>query len=217
MSFFGIGIPEMLLILVVAMLVFGPDRLPQVAMQLGRMVRDFRRWSADMTAEFQDVAKEFSSEFEELRAATQDLQAELRGVQADLANEMRSVNQALQGGDDPQLATTYATSEQTWAPASPGASTGAAASAPAYETSQESTMVASRPPEATKADPRVDVSLFDLDEVIIMPRTSRPANGNGHHALNGHEPAVAVATAEPVARRPRPERPAYRRPLRRDA
>jgi sec-independent protein translocase protein TatA len=209
MSFFGIGVPELLLIMLVALVVLGPDRLPQAAVQLGRAVRDFRRWSADLTAEFQSVTKEFSAEFEELRAATQELQAELRGVQSDLANEMRVVNQALQGQE--VAATVDGSSgysaSQTWAPASPGAVT----SAPAYESSQEATMVASQPPQATKGDPRSDVSLLDLDEVVVMPRTSRPVNG--HHALNGHEPAAAVPPA-PRARQPRPERPAYRRPLR---
>lgn len=208
MSFLGIGVPELLLIMLVALVVLGPDRLPQAAIQLGRAVREFRRWSADLTAEFQSVTKEFSAEFEELRAATQELQAELRGVQADLANEMRVVNQALQGQEGgATVEGSSAAASQTWALASPGV----VASAPAYESSQESTMVASQPPQATKADPRSDVSLFDLDEVVVMPRTSRPLNGR--YPLNGHEPAVAVPPA-PRARQPRPERPAYRRPLR---
>jgi Tat protein translocase TatB subunit len=207
--FFGLGIPEIIVILVVALVVFGPDRLPQVAAQVGRWVRDFRRMTADLTAEFQSVTKEFSSEFEELRAVTQDLQNELRGVQSDLANELRGVNQALTGADGQPPALAEGSETQTWAAASPGA-VGNGSSASASVASQEAVMSAAAPPEATKADPRADVSLFDLDEVVIMPRTARALNGA--HAVNGHVEADATAPPRQV-RQPRPTRPAYRRPL----
>ena len=41
----GIGLPEFFVIAVVAMLVFGPDRLPEFARQAGRMVRQLRMLS----------------------------------------------------------------------------------------------------------------------------------------------------------------------------
>jgi sec-independent protein translocase protein TatB len=42
---FGIGIPEFMVILVVALLAFGPDRLPDFARQAGRMVRQVRSFA----------------------------------------------------------------------------------------------------------------------------------------------------------------------------
>lgn len=42
---FGIGLPEFMVIGVVAMLVFGPDKLPEFARQAGRMVRQLRALS----------------------------------------------------------------------------------------------------------------------------------------------------------------------------
>ena len=39
---FGIGIPEMFVITVVAMLVFGPDKLPDMARQAGKFVRTIK-------------------------------------------------------------------------------------------------------------------------------------------------------------------------------
>ncbi len=42
---FGIGIPEFMVILVVALFVFGPDRLPDFARQAGRMVRQVRTFA----------------------------------------------------------------------------------------------------------------------------------------------------------------------------
>jgi TatA/E family protein of Tat protein translocase len=39
---FGLGIPELIVILVVALLIFGPGRLPEVGKFLGKGLRDFR-------------------------------------------------------------------------------------------------------------------------------------------------------------------------------
>lgn len=43
---FGIGFPELVLILIVGLIVFGPGKLPELARQLGKGLREFRRASA---------------------------------------------------------------------------------------------------------------------------------------------------------------------------
>lgn len=43
---FGIDAPELLVLLIVGLLVFGPDRLPEMARQAGSWVRDLRRMVA---------------------------------------------------------------------------------------------------------------------------------------------------------------------------
>jgi sec-independent protein translocase protein TatB len=45
---FGIGFPELILILVVALLVVGPSRLPQVARSIGKALGEFRRMTDDV-------------------------------------------------------------------------------------------------------------------------------------------------------------------------
>ena len=42
---FGIGLPELAVIVVVAVLVFGPDRLPEFGRQAGRFVRQVRQFT----------------------------------------------------------------------------------------------------------------------------------------------------------------------------
>ncbi|MEA3076933.1 MAG: sec-independent protein translocase protein TatB [Actinomycetota bacterium] len=51
----SIGAPEILVILVVALIVFGPNRLPEAARQLGRAVAEVRKLSSGMQAELRDV------------------------------------------------------------------------------------------------------------------------------------------------------------------
>jgi Tat protein translocase TatB subunit len=51
---FGIGMPELLVILVVALVVLGPNRLPELARTLGKAMAEFRRQSTDIMDEFQN-------------------------------------------------------------------------------------------------------------------------------------------------------------------
>jgi sec-independent protein translocase protein TatB len=51
---FGIGMTELLVILVVALIVFGPTRLPELARSLGRAMGEFRRASTDLRQTFNE-------------------------------------------------------------------------------------------------------------------------------------------------------------------
>ena len=49
-----IGGPELLLILVIALIVFGPRQLPEIGKSLGRMLTEFRRASNDFKRTLED-------------------------------------------------------------------------------------------------------------------------------------------------------------------
>jgi Tat protein translocase TatB subunit len=53
---FGIGMPELAVIIVVALVVLGPKRLPEVARSLGKGLAEFRRLTGDVNKEL-DAAR----------------------------------------------------------------------------------------------------------------------------------------------------------------
>jgi sec-independent protein translocase protein TatA len=58
MNVFGIGLPEMGLILVIALLVFGPKKLPEIGRSLGKAIRGFQEASREFEAEFKHEAEQ---------------------------------------------------------------------------------------------------------------------------------------------------------------
>jgi len=66
---FGIGMPELVLIAVVALIVLGPKRLPDLAKSMGRAMREFKKATSELKetlqvdSEFSEVKKAFT-EFE---------------------------------------------------------------------------------------------------------------------------------------------------------
>ncbi len=63
---FGLGIPELLIIGIIALVVFGPKRLPDLGRSVGRAMNEFKKASQ----EFQDSVKE------EMKEAGKTAQAE---------------------------------------------------------------------------------------------------------------------------------------------
>ncbi|MFQ6122890.1 MAG: TatA/E family twin arginine-targeting protein translocase [Dehalococcoidales bacterium] len=59
MGFFGIGTGELILILVIALIIWGPGKLPEIARTLGRAVRVLRKATSDFTSE---ITKEIDQE-----------------------------------------------------------------------------------------------------------------------------------------------------------
>jgi sec-independent protein translocase protein TatA len=58
MLMFGIGMPELLLILALALIVLGPKKLPELARALGKGMAEFRRATDELKDEFRQMEHE---------------------------------------------------------------------------------------------------------------------------------------------------------------
>jgi sec-independent protein translocase protein TatA len=54
MNFGGIGISGLILILIIALLVFGPSKLPELGRAFGKTLREFRNATKDLTSDDDD-------------------------------------------------------------------------------------------------------------------------------------------------------------------
>ena len=80
---FNIGLPEMLMILAIALIVFGPNKLPELAKAFGRAMREFKKATEEVKESFREETKDL----EEIRSnMTQD------NLLTDLAQAMEEIS-----------------------------------------------------------------------------------------------------------------------------
>lgn len=72
---FGIGLPELILIMAIALIVIGPKKLPDLARALGRGMAEFRK----ATQEIKD-SLEFDETFKDVRDIKDDLVDSVSGL-----------------------------------------------------------------------------------------------------------------------------------------
>lgn len=95
MNVFGVGLPEMILIMVLALLVFGPKKLPEIGRSLGKAIRGFQEASKEFETEFKREAERIEKTVTEpmkasLENPTQKIlapQAEPSEVESEVAAE----------------------------------------------------------------------------------------------------------------------------------
>lgn len=176
---FGVGYQEMFLIMVVALVIFGPGKLPEVAGQVGRAVRDFRRMTADLTGEFEKTIAEVDDVKQSVRKEVKSMRAEVEGV-------TKSVKDDLEGITDTKAVAAGATAKAV--PAAKGGG-GRAAAKPA--SAPIPVAEAGEPLAATKADPLADVSAMD-DGPTPSTVTSNSRNGTSLTTVEAADVGVSV-------------------------
>ena len=64
---FGIGMPELLVILGLALIILGPKKLPDIARGLGKAMREFRRATSDLKEHFEEETRELQDVTETIK------------------------------------------------------------------------------------------------------------------------------------------------------
>lgn len=114
MSFFGMGGMEIMVIMVVALIIFGPGKLPEIGAQVGKAVRDFRRTTNELTREFNDSTSEIRSTMDEMKGTMAQVERESRELAQSIPATIEgTVNTATSNG------TTTAEATATPEPAQP--------------------------------------------------------------------------------------------------
>ena len=80
--FGNVGLPELILILVIALLVFGPKKLPDIAKSLGKAVREFKKTTDGITGRIENEIEvsEFKNAHRDIRAGIDSLKGSLMGI-----------------------------------------------------------------------------------------------------------------------------------------
>ncbi len=63
----NIGVPGLILILVLALIIFGPKKLPEIGRAFGQTLREFKKSTKELTS---DVMEEFEEEKKEIKDMT---------------------------------------------------------------------------------------------------------------------------------------------------
>jgi sec-independent protein translocase protein TatB len=195
MNLFGMGAWEITVILIAALIIFGPGKLPEVAGQVGKAVRDFRRMTTDLTTEFeqnpgvQELRNEIAGIRSELTGATEEVKREVSSVaktatSATAGKPAKSTTAHKAGASSTASKSTSTTKTTT---------TAAKATGTTATTGKTGTTAAKAPPKpvATKKDPLADVSFLDLSS-----SAAAPTNGNRQTDVNATAPSTATAATE---------------------
>lgn len=91
---FGIGMPELIVILVIALIVIGPQKLPDIARSLGKGLAEFKRASDDFQ---RNISEEVRNLDEKERAGKESTVAD-GAPERDLAAEVKAYEDQAAGG-----------------------------------------------------------------------------------------------------------------------
>ncbi len=93
---FDIGLSELMLVAVVALVVIGPERLPKVARTAGHLLGRLQRYVSDVKS---DISREM--QLEELKTMQKQMTDQVNSIGASVTHEMREVESSVSKAVDP--------------------------------------------------------------------------------------------------------------------
>src|ERR1700730_3870565 len=112
MNVLGMGPMEVLLIVVLALIVFGPAKLPEIMGQVGKAINDFRRATSELSDEFN---RTIQAELQETRAVIDDTKSAVTDAHAQINSAVTGIPAPVRTAEPPAAlpaATTNGTSAE---------------------------------------------------------------------------------------------------------
>jgi sec-independent protein translocase protein TatA len=106
--FGSIGPAELILIFVIALLVFGPKKLPEIGRSVGKALREFKKTSEEIkgrieeeieASEIKDIRKDIQSGMNDLRTSVNQVASEVVSVPDDIKKDI----EAHETGEGPKV------------------------------------------------------------------------------------------------------------------
>ena len=85
---FNIGPTELILILGVALIVFGPGKLPELGQMMGKTIREFKGAINNIDEDIKKDIKDIKKEVDEVKEAV-DIRATIQDIQNDVKNSVK--------------------------------------------------------------------------------------------------------------------------------
>lgn len=178
---FTLGVPEMVVIFILALILFGPRKLPELGKTIGKTMTEFRRASNDLKATFEREMHSLEQENKSIQQATRDTVKQIKSTVTDSA--LNPLNPDTSTDKNPEGA-----SAVSGAPSSNGTSTTATAQAetPAGQT------------EATAKEPQAEPKPVETAQAN-PPTEKKPEPALEGTVARGSQPAPTPA-AQPSAK-----------------
>jgi sec-independent protein translocase protein TatB len=163
MEFLGVGPAELLLILVIALIVVGPERLPEISRTIARTLNNLRAMSQNLTAEWQQELTAVN----EIKAGARELQQSLaepfKAAQVDLQQNLTEPLKKAQTDVGRAFSQPLASPPSTAPDAAPPAAAGPSPT---------------EPPSTGTGEPASAALLEQLTPPLMLPLDPPPASDN---------------------------------------
>lgn len=209
---FGIGYPEMMVLALAALLIFGPGKLPEVMREAGQQYRKFRELTSELTGEMDKLTAEARKELDgvvgDLGPIGKDLEKQLgtkKTPAKGVSNPKGSVTTtskpsgSLASGSAGKTTTTKKATTSSTTKTTP-ASKSASATKPATSTTATKTAQQSQPKTtvASKEDPLAGFTAFEAP----VRESRRPSRSAVPSNLTDLTPRLNAAASEKTVETP---------------
>ncbi len=102
--FGSIGPAELILIFVIALIVFGPRKLPEVGKSVGKALREFKKASDEIKGRINEEidASELKDVKKDLQTGLQDLRSSVNGLQSGVNDIKEEIKKDIAADEPPQ-------------------------------------------------------------------------------------------------------------------